>query len=92
MKYKIKDQFLLKNIAGENIVVARGPSALQFGGILVLNDTCAVLWKELCKYCTKELLCSKLIDFYNINEQTAIHDVDALIQKLKEYDLLDIED
>ena len=29
MRYKIKEQFLLKNVAGENIVIARGPSALE---------------------------------------------------------------
>ncbi len=90
-KYKIKSNFLLKAVAGESIVVARGPSAIDFGGVLVLNDSCALLWKLLKSYRTKEELCEELIKTYDISKDTAANDVDICIQKMVEYNLLDKE-
>ena len=90
-KYKIKSNFLLKTVAGESIVVARGPSAIDFGGVLVLNESCALLWKLLKFYRTKEELCEELIKTYGISEDTAANDVETCIQKMLEYNLLDKE-
>lgn len=91
VKYKIKKCFLLKDIAGESVVIARGPYALEFGGVLVLNDSCSLLWKAMNEYCTKEDLCAVLVNEYGIDEQTAAVDVEAFIKKMLEYDLLDRE-
>lgn len=88
-EYKIKDCFLLKNIAGENVVIMRGPGALEFSGTLILNESCALLWREMSTPCTKEQLSKMLVDEYHIDNNVAARDVDACIKKMSEYDLID---
>lgn len=90
-KYRVKDCFLMKKIMNENVVVARGPYALEFGGTLVLNDTCALLWDKLKEYCEIDELCRELVAVYGIDYSTAEKDTIACINKMKEYDLLEVE-
>lgn len=90
-KYRVKKLFYLQEIAGEYVVIARGPYALQFGGVLVLNESCLLLWKKMKEYCTSEELYEELMEQYGIEEQVAKVDVDTCIRKMLEYGLLDIE-
>lgn len=93
MKYKTKDSFQLKTVAGEPIVVARGPAAIDFGAMLVLNEAGAFMWKLLEEGCTKEVLAGKLSEKYGIPAPQAQTDADAFVQKCLSEDLLDtVED
>lgn len=44
-RYRVKDDFLLREIAGEAILVPVGKSAEQLNGMLSLNGTFCFLWK-----------------------------------------------
>ena len=44
---KIKEGFVLRTIAGSNIVVPVGAASIDFNGMITLNDSGAFLWKEL---------------------------------------------
>ena len=89
-KYKVKDCFLKKKIADENVVVARGAYALEFGGTLVLNEACALLWDKLEEFCDIDELSNELVTAYGIESDLAKEDTDACIKKMLEYDLLEV--
>lgn len=55
---RIKDDFMLRNIADEWIVVPRGSHALTFSGLVMLNESGAFLWKCMQNEVTK----SQLVD------------------------------
>ncbi len=85
---KIKDGFILREVAGSFIVVAVGEAVKEFNGIVNLNETGAVLWKTLEKGATKEQLVKALLAEYDVDEETARKDIDAFINKLQEAKLV----
>lgn len=86
---KIKSDFLLKKIAGSYVVVPVRTRAVDFSGIIKLSESGAFLWSILAEGCEKEELVTKLLDKYEVDEETARADVDRFVEKLKEADLLE---
>lgn len=85
---KIKEGFILREIAGSFIVVAVGDAVKTFNGVINLNQTGALLWKALENGGDKEDLVKVLLDNYEVDEAIANNDVDAFIAKLKGANLL----
>lgn len=85
---KIKDGFILREVAGSFIVVAVGEAVKTFHGIVNLNETGAFLWKILEKGATREDLIKALLAEYDVDEKTAASDVDAFTEKLREAKLV----
>ena len=85
---KIKDDFVLKKIAGSYVVVPVRTRAVDFSGIIKLTETGAFLWKLLEKGADREVLISSLLSEYEVDEATAAADVDRFVDKLREADLL----
>ena len=90
--YKVKNCFLLKRIAGEYIVIARGNKALEFNGTLVLNESCAVVWEKLKSFVSITEIASELVSVFGIEYEIACRDVEACIDKMACFDLLDIKE
>ena len=57
---RIKEGYMLREAAGETVVVPFGEEALNFQGIISLNETGALLWKELEQGCEKKDLVQAL--------------------------------
>lgn len=85
---KIKEGFVLREVAGSYIVVAIGAAAKTFNGIINLNPTSALLWKELEKGASEQELVERLLSEYEVSEQTAKEDVHKFVQKLTEAGLI----
>ncbi|MBQ6921852.1 MAG: PqqD family protein [Clostridia bacterium] len=81
---KIKEGFILREVAGSYIVVAVGDAVKNFNGIINLNETGAFLWKLAEKGATKEEMVAALLNEYDVAEDVASQDVDAFIKKLKD--------
>lgn len=86
---KIKEGYILRQVAGSNIVVPVGK--LDFDGVITLNDTGVFIWKELTSGCTKDELIKKITAEYDITEEIASKDADLFIQKLRGAKLIDEE-
>lgn len=86
---KIKPGYMLREVAGCNVVVAIGVETMDFGGMINLNDTGAFLWKLLEKGATENELLNKMLDEYEVNEADAKQGISAFINKMREADLLD---
>lgn len=91
MKYKVKDCYMLREIAGDKIVMPRGESAMDFNGVLVLNDACAVLWEKLAAFVSETELSEALVTAFGISADIAAADTKACINKMLEFGLLDTE-
>ena len=86
---KIKNDFILKQIAGSYIVVPVRQQAVDFSGIIKLSETGAFLWRLLENGVDREELIAKLLDEYLVDEDVAGEDVDRFIAQLNEADLLE---
>jgi len=87
---KINEGFRLRNLAGEHIVVGEGLKQINFNKMIVLNETACFLWEKLeGKDFTLDDMVSLLLGEYEVNEETARKDAQALIEKLKENSILE---
>ncbi len=86
---KIKDGFVLKSIAGTNVVVPTGSNTVSFGSIISLNESGVFLWEQLLNDTTQDALISSLLKEYDIDKATAETDVKEFIEKLSKAGLLE---
>ncbi len=80
---KIKDGYVLKEVAGNTIVVNVG-GALDFNGMITLNETGKTLWKVLQEGTDSDGLVEALLREFEVDRQTATADVNVFVNKLKE--------
>ncbi len=82
---KIKDGFEIRQICGENIIVAKGIQNIDFNKIISLNESAAYLWKELVgKDFTPESMADLLRLEYDVNEEIALADAQELAKAWQE--------
>lgn len=82
---KLKTGFTLRQIVGENVLVAEGVENINFDKMIVLNDTAKFLWEELQnKEFTVEDATHLLTENYDVVEEKAREDVVKLIGQFKE--------
>ena len=86
---KIKEGFILREVASSYIVVAVGEAVKTFNGIINLNETGAFLWKQLEKGCTEDELKNALLGEYDVSEEIAKRDANAFVAKLTEAGLVE---
>lgn len=85
---KVKDGFILREVAGNFIVVAVGGAVKNFNAVITLNETGVLLWRALEKGATQDELVKVILDEYDIDKTTAKADVLAFINKLQGASLL----
>ena len=72
---KTKKGFVLRNVCGENIIVAEGKENIDFTKIISMNETAAYLWKNVeGKELDSDTLMSLLINEYEVDDATANKD------------------
>ncbi len=86
---KIKDGYLLKEVAGAHVVVPVGN--ISFNGMLSLNETGVLIWKNLETGCTKEELTNAFLAEYDVSKETAEKDISVFLDKLSRAGILDEE-
>ena len=79
---KISKGFILRSVAGNNIVVPIGENAKKFNGVIKLNESGVFMWKKLEQGIELDELVLALTNEYDVDEQTARRDVEAFTQAL----------
>jgi translation initiation factor 6 (eIF-6) len=81
---KQKTGFVLRNICGENIIVAEGKENMNFSNIISMNESSALLWQKLeNKEFTIEDMANVLMEEYEVAQETALADSTLLAQQWK---------
>lgn len=79
---KISENFILKKIMDDYIVVPVGSELVDFNALITLNETGAFLWDSMQTDIEKDELVSKLCKEYDVDTATATEDVSEFIDKL----------
>lgn len=85
---KIKNGFMLREVAGNNIVVPVGATCNSFNGMINLNDTGAFLWGRLSSDTTESELLSAMLAEYDVPEDIARRDIASFVENLRNNGLL----
>ncbi len=81
---RIKKDFVLREVCGQNVVVGDGLKSIDFRKLLALNETAAWLWKEAQAQgnFTVESLTERLCEEYDVTAEEARSCVTELLEKL----------
>ena len=85
---KLKDGFILREVAGEYVVLPAG-NDLDLNMMITLNETGSFLWKKLTEGAEEEDLVAAILAEYDTDAETAAKSVAAFIEKLKEHNFLE---
>lgn len=86
---RIKSDYVMREVAGNCVVVPTGKAAVDFSGMITLNDTGAFLWKQLAEDPSEQELLFAMLEEYETDEATAKADISEFLKKLKAADLLE---
>lgn len=91
---KVKNGFNLREVCGENIIVAEGDENIDFSNIISMNESSAYLWQEVQKLdnFTIDTLTQLLCEQYDIDEETAEKDVTTLATQWAAAGIIEGED
>ncbi len=84
---KIKDGYLLSEVAGNHVVVPVGN--VSFNGMLNLNETGVLIWKMLEQGCEESDLVAAFLAEYDVSEDRAKEDITIFVKKLREAGVID---
>lgn len=87
---KVRKELLVRNIAGEHILIPTGEVALHIHGIGCLSESGYKLWQVLSeKDCTKKDLLGVILEEYDVSRETAEKDVDAFLENMKKAGMIE---
>ena len=84
---KLKEGLVLRQVAGEYVVLATG-GEVKINGMITLNETGALLWKKLEAGAEAEDLTAALLAEYEVDEATAKAHVQTYLARLGEIGVL----
>ena len=87
---KIKKGFEVRNICGENIIIAHGKENIDFTKVVTLNESAVLLWNKVVDAELEEKdLVDVLLKEYEVEPSQAIADVKSLVASWKEAGLVE---
>lgn len=81
---KLKKEFILREVAGETLVVPVGSMALKFNGIISLDPVGTLIWKALEQGKERDEILAEILENFEVEKQVAETDMDEFLKQLEE--------
>lgn len=81
---RIKDGFVLREIAGQIMVIATGEASKNFHGMIKLNETGKDIFVALQEKCSEAEIAARLQEKYDIEAEKAVADTRAFLAQMKD--------
>lgn len=93
MGVKLKQGFIVREVAGEQVLIPAGMQSVDFTKMLVLNDSALLLVSALMKdiFLSSEDLTEELLQQYDVEPEEAKTDVNELLATLEQLNMLESE-
>lgn len=85
---RIKNGFVLREVAGQVMVIATGEASKDFHGMIKLNSTGKDIWLGLQKGLSEEEIAKSLEEKYEVDSEKAAQDTRAFIQQMEEMEFI----
>lgn len=85
---RIKNNFILRNIADECLLIPSGTAALSVKGLIAMSESGGLLCRKLQGGCTRDDLIAALLLEYDVTAEAAAADVDAFLEQMRQLDIL----
>ena len=85
---RTEKNLILREIAGEYILIPTGSLALKFTGVFAISSLGVSVWKLLEADKTYEQIVSELLEEYEVDRETLERDVSEFLDSLRKKELL----
>ena len=85
---KINKEYVLREIAGDYIIIPVGKTVLEFNGLITVNEVGVFLWNMLQEEVTMDDLVKAVLSEYEVEEAVARADIQEFLDKLTEAGVL----
>jgi len=85
---EINGEFILREIAGDTILVPVGQTALKFNGIITLEPVGATIWKGLEAGMDFEGILATILDTFEVEREQAANDLMEFLDQLNKQGFL----
>ena len=85
---RVSGDFIIREIAGEHILIPVGQAALHIHGMINLTESGVLLWQRLQQDTTEDQLVEAILAEYDIDSDTARSDVREFLDKLRRLEIL----
>ena len=85
---KIADGFILRKVADSYVVVPVGENVVDFTSMITINETGEFIWQQLSEDTDIETVADALCAEYEVDRETAVRDVEAFVNILKDKKVL----
>ena len=79
---RIEKEFVLREIAGDYIIIPTGSTVLEFNGLITVNEVGVTLWKMLQEDVTLEQMVQGVLAEYDVEEDVAREDIQEFLDTL----------
>ena len=79
---KIRGDFVLRKIGGENILVPVGTSAMEFEGLITVDEVGMFIWNLLEKEKDKDTILQQIVEEYDVEQDKAEEDLTDFLADL----------
>lgn len=80
---KVEKEFVLREIAGDYIIIPTGKTVLDFNGLITVNEVGASLWNMLQEEVSLDDLVRGILNEYDVEEETAREDIQEFLTSLE---------
>ena len=85
---RINKEFVLREIAGEYIIIPIGATVQEFNGLITVNEIGSMLWNKLQEEISLEELVLCVTEEYEVEKEVAQNDIEEFLQKLEQAGIL----
>lgn len=79
---KVED-FIIREIADEYVMMPVGKTAQKFNGLIMANDVSAFIWEHIEEVETVEELVELICGDFEVSYEEALRDTTALVEEMK---------
>lgn len=85
---KIKQKFVVRQIAGDTVLVPISDTVSKFNGLIMLNEVALFIWENLELVSDENELLEKILEEYDVDELTAKNDMIEFLDVLKKAEII----
>lgn len=82
VKYIANSDYVLREIAGEFMLIPTGNLSMTTNGVVTISESAAFLWKKMDEGKTLFQLSELVLEEYDVDRETALTDVKDLIRNM----------
>lgn len=86
---RINKEFVLREIAGDYIIIPTGTTVLEFNGLITVNEVGVTIWNMLQEEVTMDELVQGVLAEYEVEEEVARKDIQEFLGELVKGGILD---